>query len=452
MLSLSLVLIVLSLALLQGAIIGLLPGLPAIVGIILLIPFFQNWPVEAILLFFSCYICVTQYFGSVSALLFRIPGESSSIPALEVALKLKKFTSVVKAYRTTALTSLIGAVLGISLFVVMFYIFRMQWTYIFSTKFIVLFLSILLVLLVIQDKKYLFNTSMLLLGLGLCYINRWPALQPVCDTAEWMCFLRSPTEATLALLSLYCVPILFYRPDLMTLTHTKDITTSYMPTWRSIKSFWKLGLRHGFLGFLVGFTPGAGLTLASNLSNSIEKQRNSKKLLSMAGAAEASNNAAAISCTIPFLFLGLPITPSEIFIDNFLSTKLYRLNLTSLDQFISVAGYPIKFTLLLISCMLLINLISFLLCGHFIKFWRRLMSIDVRIYLAIIKLLLIASVIAVVITNNITWSAAIGTIVIFGALGTWIMSTGRNAIGLAFTLIAGQFVVEKMSTFYYMYF
>ena len=119
--TLSFILLILTLALVQGAIVGLMPGLNGIVGVIVLLPFFYNWPVEAILLFFSCYICVTQYFGSVSALLFKVPGEGSSLPVLDVSIRLKRFTSIVKTYRTTALTSLVGALVGITLFVVLFF-------------------------------------------------------------------------------------------------------------------------------------------------------------------------------------------------------------------------------------------------------------------------------------------------------------------------------------------
>jgi putative tricarboxylic transport membrane protein len=440
-----------SMALVMGALVGLLPGLPAMVGLFALFPIFVNWPIEAILLFFSCYICVTQYFGSVSALLFRVPGEGSSIPVLEVSIKLKRFTSVVKAYRVTALTSLIGALLGITLFVAMFLMFRTNWAYLFQTKYIVALLLTLIVLMIMQNKQYLFNIGMLLLGLALAHFSEIPMLNPVCDSVDWLCFLRSPAEATLVLLSLYCVPILFYQTKPMVPTIDQHKMT-YDPGWRPFKSFGLLGIKHGLLGFLAGFTPGAGLTLASNLSNSIEQKRNPKKLLSMAGAAEAANNAAAISCTIPFLFLGLPITPSELIIDNFLSGRFYRLNLSTLDKTLSVSGYLIEFTVLLVACMLIVNIISFLLCGHFIKFWRRLMSIDTKIYMAAVKILILASVVTIVISSKISLMPALWTVVLFGGIGTWAMLKNRSIIGLAMMLMIGPFVITKFQLFYYLYF
>ena len=447
----TLIVIIMLLALVQGALVGLLPGLPAMVGLFVLFPLFVKWPIEAILLFFSCYICVTQYFGSVSALLFRVPGEGSSLPALEVSLKLKRFTSVVKAYRVTALTSLIGALVGITLFVIMFLMFRTNWAYLFQTKYIVLFLLTLIVLMIMQNKQYLFNIGMLTVGLGLSYFSEIPILNPICDSVDWLCFLRSPAEATLVLLSLYCIPILFYQTKSMVPTINRD-SVGYNPNWLAFKSFRNLGLRHGLLGFFAGFTPGAGLTLASNLSNSIEQKRNPKKLLSLAGAAEAANNAAAISCTIPFLFLGLPITPSELIIDNFLSSRYYRLNLSTLDTPLMISGYLIEFSVLLVACMLIVNLISFLLCGNFIKFWRRLMSIDTKIYMTAVKLLILASIITIVMTSKISLMSAVWTVVLFGGIGTWAMFKNRSIIALAMMLMIGPFVLTKFQLFYDLYF
>jgi putative tricarboxylic transport membrane protein len=447
--TLSFILLILTLALVQGAIVGLMPGLNGIVGVIVVLPFFYNWPVEAILLFFSCYICVTQYFGSVSALLFKVPGEGSSLPVLDVSIRLKRFTSIVKTYRTTALTSLVGALVGITLFVVLFFIFRHNWTQLFSTKFIVGFLSLLLLVLILQNRQYIFNITMLVLGLGLVYFNELPVLNTICDAASWFCFLRSPTEATLILLSVFCVPLFFYRvhnvvPD--------NSVNGYMPGWGNIVKFWPVGIKHGLFGFFAGFTPGAGLTLASNVSNGIELKRNPHKLLTRAGAAEAANNAAAISCTIPFLFLGIPITPSELVIDNFLATRFYRLNLTTLDTILPIAGYAVSFVALLITCMLIINIVSFLLCGHFIRFWRRFIGIDSQLYLNIVKVIVLASIITVIYTGHITWSAALWTMLVFGGIGVWAMRSNRSVIGLVMMMMVGPFIVNKFTLFYNLYF
>jgi TctA family transporter len=445
------ILAVLLISMTMGVMVGLLPGLPAMVGLFILLPLFQMWPVEAILLFFSCFICVTQYFGSVSALLFKVPGESSSLPVLDISLKLKNFNSIVKVYRTTAMTSFIASLFGILMFTALFLIFKDHWTQLMSTKVIVLFLLSLLILLIIQEGKYIFNIFLLVAGLALSHFSEIPYLNNLCDYANWMCFLRSPSEATLVLLGIFCVPVLFYKTDTITpkiFKSQQDLSFK----WRTIFPFWKKGLQHGLLGFLAGFTPGAGLTLASNLSNGLEKKKNPKKLLTIAAAAEASNNSAAISSTIPFLFIGLPITASEIVIDNFLSSKFYRLNLSTLNTTIDFLGYAIDFVTILILCMLIINCICFLLCSHFINFWSKIMLIDSRIYLQVVKILILLSILMVIVSSKIPIMSAIFTLLLFGTIGTWAMRKDHNIIGFTLMVMMGPFILNKFTMFYQLYF
>ena len=451
MITWTLVISIVLLAIVIGAVVGLLPGFPANMGLLVFLPVFAQWPPEIILLFFVCFICVTQYFGSVSALLFRIPGESSSLPALEIGRKLKQFTSVIKAYRITAFTSLVAGLVGVVLFALLFWLFRENWAYIFSVKFTVSFLIVLLVLLASQNGQWLFNITMMSLGLGLAYSNELNALHGICDSVDSLCFLRTPAENTLILLSLYCLPVLFYRTDSM-IPNISTAVSSYLPGWRNAFPFWRKGVWHGILGFVMGFTPGAGVTMASNMSNSIEYKKNPRRLLSAVGAAEAANNSAAVSCTIPFLFLGLPITASELVLDNFLTSKFYRVDLSTLDSSILVGGTSLNFIGLMIVGMLFCNIASFLLCGHFVRLWQKIMSIDIRYYMALVKALVVGSVFLIVYSNDLQWSNAVFTIVLFGGIGTWAMLKNRNIIGLAVLLMIGQFVVEKFSMAYYMYF
>jgi putative tricarboxylic transport membrane protein len=446
----TLILTVLLLAIVQGAIVGLLPGLPAMIGLIILLPLFANWPVEAILLFFSCYICVTQYFGSVSALLFRIPGESSSIPALDAGKKLKLFTSIAKAYRATALTSFVASLVGIALFLVIFLVFQHYWPYIFSVKFTVLFLTALLVLLIAQNKHYIFNTVLIVLGILLSQNSDFIVLHKLCTATDWFCFLRSPMDNNLVLISLFSVPLLFYKLT----DHSVPVATTsgYLPSWRSILPTYKKGISHGFLGFIVGFTPGAGLTLASNLSASIERQKNPHKYLSYVAAAEAANNSAAISCIIPFLFLGLPITPSELIIDQFLTTKFYRLNLDTLNHLVNIGGEMFSFVAMLVVSMAICNLTCFVMCGNFIRMWRRVLAVDVQWYLIAVKILVVASIATIIYTAHISLASAVFNILLFGAIGLWAVHSNRSVLSLAVAMMLGPFIVDKFTMAYYLYF
>ena len=441
--------LILVLAIVQGALVGLLPGLPAMIGLLVLLPLFAKWPVEAILLFFSCYICVTQYFGSVSALLFRVPGESSSIPALEAGKSLHRFSSIAKVYRSTALTSLIASMLGIVLFLIIFFLFQHYWPYIFSVKFTVAFLIMLMALMIIQNGHYIFNTLMLVLGLLISQNSDFIFLHHLCGVVDWLCFLRTPVDNNLILISLFSVPMLFYTVDSTVPAFSKTTT---MPTWRSIMPVSKKGVTHGLLGFIVGFTPGAGLTLASNLSDSIEKQKNKFRYLTHAASAEAANNSAAISCVIPFLFLGLPITPGELLIDQFLTTKFYRLNMDSLNQMIPISGHLFNFVAVLVVGIIICNLVSFIMCGNFIRMWSKLLTVNIRWYILAVKVLIISSILAIVYTSQISLINAAFDIGIFGFIGYWATKNNRSIVGLAVSMMLGAFVVDRFTMAYHLYF
>jgi TctA family transporter len=215
---------------------------------------------------------------------------------------------------------------------------------------------------------------------------------------------------------------------------------------------YKKGISHGFLGFIVGFTPGAGLTLASNLSASLERQKNPHRYLSFASAAEAANNSAAISCIIPFLFLGLPITPSELIIDQFLTTKFYRLNLDTLNHAINIGGEVFSFVTILIAGIIICNLACFIMCGNFIRMWRRLLAIDVRWYLLVVKLLVVASIAAIIYTAHISLASAAFNILLFGSIGLWAVYSNRSVLGLAVAMMLGPFIIDKFTMAYYLYF
>lgn len=447
--TLSVVVLVIATSILVGAMVGLMPGLPAAMGLLLMLPLLALFPPEAAVLFFCCYICVTQYFGSVSALLFRIPGEGSSLPALAVAQQLRQTSSTIKAYRVTAFTSFVASMFAITLLIGIYFLLQPYWPYLFSIKFIVAWLIILLVLLMIQGGQYVFNIIMLLLGLAISYANEIPVLNDLCAWSQTVCFLRTAPDMTLILLSLFCVPVLFYRvpPNSSGALHD-----SYMPGWRTVLPFWRAGLRHGFLGFVTGFTPGAGLTLASNISHSIERRRNPNRLLTAIGSAEASNNAAAISCAIPFLFLALPITPSEIVLENYLTAQFFRWEINKLEQVFVFAQFSISFFSLLIVSLVVTNIVCLLASGSGINLYHRFLQHNLGKIMIVARSLILVSLIMLIWFNNTAWNTAVFAVIFFGAIGVWAQRSGRDIIGLALTIVLGRFIIEKFGMFAHLYF
>ena len=80
------------------------------------------------------------------------------------------------------------------------------------------------------------------------------------------------------------------------------------------------------------------------------------------------------------------------------------------------------------------------------------MSIDTKIYMTAVKLLILASIITIVMTSKISLMSAVWTVVLFGGIGTWAMFKNRSIIALAMMLMIGPFVLTKFQLFYDLYF
>ena len=65
-----------------GVVSGIVPGLNVFVSILLVFPLLITWEPTSIMFMYITLASVHQYFGSVSATVFAIPGTSTSLPAL----------------------------------------------------------------------------------------------------------------------------------------------------------------------------------------------------------------------------------------------------------------------------------------------------------------------------------------------------------------------------------
>ncbi len=103
------------LGIIAGTFAGLLPGVGATVIVLILFPIFLTFdPINIIVCFVSLY-SMTQYVGSVPALLLGVPGEASSLPAVVEGQKLKSQDRISDAIAYTAIGSLLGSVIVVGL-------------------------------------------------------------------------------------------------------------------------------------------------------------------------------------------------------------------------------------------------------------------------------------------------------------------------------------------------
>ena len=299
------------LGVLLGTVVGVLPGLGPSATIALLLPVtYRLDTVSAIIMMAGIYYG-SQYGGSTTSILVRIPGESSSMVTCFDGYEMTKRGRAGPALGMAAIASFVAgtlSVLGLMLVAPPLGRFALAFGPAEYFSLMVLGLTLvaylggdsllkallmavfgLLLATIGQDpvagvERYAFDTLVLRDGIGLV-----PVFMGMFGIAEVLATMEQP-------------------PNQQRLT----APTGLLPTrqdWRD--SRWPIA-RGTIVGFFLGILPGGGATIASIASYVTEKRfaRNrdqmGKGAIEGVAGPEASNNAAATASFIPLLTLGIP--------------------------------------------------------------------------------------------------------------------------------------------------
>ena len=429
-----------------GAVVGILPGLSPLLGLILTLPMIAWAPVWAILIFWTCFLTVTQYYGSVGAILFKVPGETSSIPALDASRSIAGTRGVVRSLQVTAFSSLVAGMIGIVGFAALTVVLKDSWTMLFRTTVSVAFLTLLSVLILSRQGAWLRNIILVAIGIALANLGDMPALNQLCGQSAWTCFTLKPTDIGIAIVCLYAMPYLFVNTDHF---DSRCNQSSANIGWKSTWCFWPVAARHGLLGWIMGFIPGLGVTLSSNTSAALESGAKPRRLRIMS-AAESANNSSVISCTVPFLFMGLPITGTELLIDNWLLVnKATSVDAKIIYDTVTLQGLgSCPMWVMMLGCLTVISVICFFLTSRFANIYLILNRIPAEWFGRIIKLFIIVFTWLMIQDSDITAGGTVFTVIFFTAVGVWAQRTGRDVVALPISLMIGSFAIEKFSLAY----
>jgi putative tricarboxylic transport membrane protein len=294
-----------------GTVVGVLPGLGPAATISLLLPVtYRLDPVSAVIMLAGIYYG-SQYGGSTTSILVRIPGESSSMVTCYDGYEMTRRGRAGAALGMAALASFAAgtaAVIGLMVVAPLLGRFALAfgpWEY---ASLMVLGLTLvaylggasllralamavvgLLLATVGQDpvagvERFTFGTQTLLDGIDLV-----PVFMGLFGIAEVLETMERP-------------------PDQQQLATPGDL----LPTRQDFRDSVAPVARGTVLGFLLGVLPGGGATVASIASYVTEKRfaRNRDRLgqgaIEGVAGPEAANNAAATGSFVPLLTLGIP--------------------------------------------------------------------------------------------------------------------------------------------------
>jgi putative tricarboxylic transport membrane protein len=372
---------------LVGVFAGFMPGIGIFASMMLLLPFLHDLTALQLLTFYVALASTTQYIGSITATVFGLPGEASSLPAVREGHQMYKQGRGSYAISGAAIGSFLGGFL--MLLIVSAFLPLLDGIYkIYSTRVMATILITVTLVMCFTAKKIwlavLFAIAGYLLGLiGCRYI----------DDYCFATFGNADITTGLPLISVICAIYIF--PNLIKGKHkfhkNQKIEINFV-VFDHLKKFMHnstSAIRGTFIGFFAGFTPGLSTAISSNLAYTIEKWWQTRKRKYKLGnyrclvSAETANNAGAFSCLLPLFVFGIPLVPSEALLYELASVKGFILGQDFTAEFFLKNLTPVLF---------ITNLVAIFLAWPLAKYICVMHKIPTVLFRSIIFVLMMSSI------------------------------------------------------------
>jgi len=306
--------LIFSLGVLGGIFAGLVPGIGVFTTLILLYPLLLELTLVQLLILYIPLASISQFIGSVPALYFKIPGESTSFIATEYGHKL-----FIKGHHDliplTAIGSFVATILSAMVIFSLPYLYESMFYYFLSTKFV--FFLILLTgacLIATSKNNWLLSTAMIIAGMVLGNIGFNASTGKFFGTFDndWLSY---GIPLFPFIVALYVLPNIFNLDS--SSVNGKTIDNAYVKSVGNIKQYISKMLNGSVIGMVAGFVPIIGKIVGVSASRAFYKKSDKESVI----AAESSNNSSIFTAMIPLFLFGVPITLGEILIYNVAETN-----------------------------------------------------------------------------------------------------------------------------------
>jgi putative tricarboxylic transport membrane protein len=301
-----------------GTLVGALPGIGSAGACAILLPAtFKLGPVSSLIMLAGIFYG-TQYGGTITSVLMKVPGESASVVTMFDGNPLAKQGRAGVALGLAAMGSFVGgtlSVIGLMLFGPVLAGMALELGPAEYFSLMVLSLSLVVAFTGESIIRGLMATS---LGLALALVGQDTmtgqprltfGLQPLLDGIEFL-------PVAVGMFGLSETIESFEKKNKIEMIKADLGFFKVLPNFRDLCQSIGPMLRGTVIGFFIGIFPGAGPTISSFLSYGVEQRlsRNPEKFGqgALAGVAgpETANNAATGGAMVPMLSLGLPSSPS----------------------------------------------------------------------------------------------------------------------------------------------
>ena len=300
-----------------GMIVGIVPGFGPSAGIAILLPLtFGMDPIGAVVMLAAIYYAA-MYGGTITSILLNTPGESATVASTFDGYPLAQQGRAGPALVMQAVASFVGGTIGVLLITLLAPLFS-QLARGFGPPeyFLFAMMGLLLLIVMIGEHRVLGLISALIgFALGSVGVDLETGQQRFTFGSAEMIGGIDFIPIAIGLFGLGELYYSFYQGIHASRSGSIVQYQNEKKFWPDVRDFVETRVtmvRASLLGFAVGVLPGAGATIASLMSYSIEKSasREPEKFGkgAMAGLVgpEAANNAASAGAMVPLLTLGIP--------------------------------------------------------------------------------------------------------------------------------------------------
>jgi putative tricarboxylic transport membrane protein len=300
-----------------GMTVGVIPGFGPSAGIAILLPLtFGMNPTSAVVMLAAIYYA-SMYGGSITSILLNTPGESATVASTFDGYPLARQGRAGPALVMQAVASFVGGTMGVILITLLAPAFsQLARNFGPPEYFLLAMMGILMIIIMVAGNWRLGLISALIgFAIGTIGVDLETGQQRFTfGSAE----LIGGIDFIPVAIGLFGLGELFH--SLYERQHSSG--TGSIVRYEDERRFWPelsdwietriTMLRSSALGFCVGVVPGAGATIASLMSYSLEKtfsrtpEKFGKGMMAGLVGPEAANNAASAGAMVPLLTLGIP--------------------------------------------------------------------------------------------------------------------------------------------------
>ncbi len=299
-----------------GMVVGIIPGFGPAAGIAILLPITYGMnPTSAVIMLSAIYYG-SMYGGTITSILLNTPGESSSVASTFDGYPLAQQGRAGPALVMQAVASFIGGTFGVILITLFTPLFSLVTRSFGPPEFFLLVMMGLMTLIAMIDGNWRYGVISALIGfaLGTMGVDLETGQTRFTFGSAEMIGGIDFIPIAIGLFGLGELYYVFYQGMHLEgagiVQYRKE--KRFWPEWRDYVETRFTVVRASILGFFIGVIPGAGATIASLMSYSLEKslsptpEKFGKGAMAGLVGPEAANNAASSGAMVPLLSLGLP--------------------------------------------------------------------------------------------------------------------------------------------------